>query len=147
MVNVKICMMIQLIQFYLFISLSVILTIFQGHRSVCSFNWKFSFLIQFRWNFVGLLSMSRRSWIYHNFWWSHRTYSREIPEGRLGMSISPLSLSEISGLSFDFTLLFPFVLLLSPVTLSVSSVICPQVHSLDFFSPQNSSIFFLGNRL
>ena len=45
MINIKLCMMVLLIEFNLFISLSVTLTIFQGHRNVelkmlCSYSNK-----------------------------------------------------------------------------------------------------------
>ena len=60
---------------YLFITLSVTLTLLQDHSSV-SFNWKLHSLIWLSWNFVELLSTSSRSWIYHYFWF--RTCSREI---------------------------------------------------------------------
>ena len=57
------------------------------------------------------------------------------------------SLSGISGLSFDPTLLSIFFLdlLLSPVTLSVLSFFCQLTHSPDFF-PENSSTFFFVKR-
>ena len=69
-VNVKLCMMILHTELYLFVTLSVTLTLIQGHSSV-SFNWKFYVPIQLSWNFVGLLSTSSKSWIYHCFWLPH----------------------------------------------------------------------------
>ena len=36
-----------------------------------SCSWEFYVLIQLSWNFVGLLSTSISSWIYHYFWLSH----------------------------------------------------------------------------
>ena len=66
---VKFCMIVLHIELYLFISHSVTLTIFQGH-SIVSFNWKFYVPIRLSQNFMGLLSVSNRSWIYHLFWWS-----------------------------------------------------------------------------
>ena len=55
---------------YLFITLSVTLTLLQDHSSV-SFNWKLHSLIWLSWNFVELLSTSSRSWIYYYFCLSH----------------------------------------------------------------------------
>ena len=40
MINVKLCMMVVLIELYPFIALSVSLVVFQGHSSI-SVNWKF----------------------------------------------------------------------------------------------------------
>ena len=70
-VNVKLCMMVVLIALYLFIPFSVTLTIFQGHSCVKQFWLKILYYIRLSWNFIGLLSMSSRSWIYHLFWWLH----------------------------------------------------------------------------
>ena len=93
-INVKLCMLALLIEFYLFIPLSVNqeLTInlpnnsrLQGksHHHHCfrwpwhyfkvtgvsnSFNWKFCVLIWLCWQFIGLLSTSSRLWKYHLFW-------------------------------------------------------------------------------
>ena len=39
-INVKLCMMVLLIELYLFIHLSLILTIFQGHSSIEQFYLK-----------------------------------------------------------------------------------------------------------
>ena len=39
-INVKLCMMVLLIELYLFISLSVALTIFKGHSNVAQFQLK-----------------------------------------------------------------------------------------------------------
>ena len=36
-INVKLCMMVLLIEFYLFISLSMTMTIFQGHSGIKQF--------------------------------------------------------------------------------------------------------------
>ena len=79
LINVKLCMMVLHIERYLFITLSVTLTVYQGHVSIKQFNWKFYVLIirlvWLIWNFVGLLSTSSRSWIYHYFWLLH-TFKR-----------------------------------------------------------------------
>ena len=58
-INVKLCMMVLLIELFLFPSFSETLTIFQSHRSIC-FNWKFDILIWSSWNFIGLFGMSSR---------------------------------------------------------------------------------------
>ena len=71
MINVKLCMMVVLVEFYLFIPLLVTWIVFQSHSGVKQFNWTFHLLIRFSWNFVRLLIKSGRSWIYHYFWFSH----------------------------------------------------------------------------
>ena len=70
-INVKLCMMVLLIELCLIIPLFVTLTIFKVTAVSNSFNWKFYILIWWSLNFVLLLIISNRSWIYHNFWFSH----------------------------------------------------------------------------
>ena len=68
---------------YLFITLSVTMTLFQSHKSV-SFTETFYVLIRLSRHFVGLFSSSKRSWICHYFiyiffhFFYFRIYSREI---------------------------------------------------------------------
>ena len=61
LIHVTLCMM----EIYLFIPPSVILTIFKGHNNVEQFKQKKK--IWFSWNLIGLLSKSERWWIYHHF--------------------------------------------------------------------------------
>ena len=66
----KFCTMVLHSECYLFITLSVTLTLFQGQSSVNnlnSFNWKFYVLTWLNRNVVGLFSTSSRSWICHYF--------------------------------------------------------------------------------
>ena len=56
MVNVKLCMMVQLIELYLFIPLSVTLTVYKGHSNVEQFYLKLLCSCQIKLNFVELLS-------------------------------------------------------------------------------------------
>ena len=62
MINVKLCMMVLLTELYLCMQLSVTMTILQGQCQTVS-----NVLVQLSWNFVQLLVMSSRSWIYHYF--------------------------------------------------------------------------------
>ena len=50
MINIKLCMLIALIELYSFIPLSVILIVFKGHDSVRQFSLKivYSYLIKFK---------------------------------------------------------------------------------------------------
>ena len=67
------------------------------------------------------------------------------PEGRPGMSVvSPLS--EISGLSFDSTLLSPLLFFCRDLLLSQSYQFSACWPILLTFSPENSSIFFVKKK-
>ena len=70
-INVKLCVMVLHIELYLFITLSMALTSSQGHSSVKKFSLKILCSIWLGWNYVGALSTSSRSWIYHYFLLSH----------------------------------------------------------------------------
>ena len=76
--TIKFCMMVALIELYPFIPLSETLITFQGHSSIKQFIWKCYVLTRLRWNFVGLLSTSSRSWIYHFPYVC--TYTRDITD-------------------------------------------------------------------
>ena len=65
-INVKLCTMVLFIEFYLFIPLSVTLTIFQGHRYV-SLHWKFYVVIWLSSKFIGLLSTSWKCHFFFSF--------------------------------------------------------------------------------
>ena len=67
-INVKLCLMVELIELYPFIPFLVTLIVSQGHRALNSFEWKFHVLIWLSWNFVGLLIMSSRQWMHHYFY-------------------------------------------------------------------------------
>ena len=71
MINVKLCMMVVLIELYPFITLSVTLIAFQGQTSFREFNWKYYVLIRISWTFVWLLTTASKSWIYPDFWLQH----------------------------------------------------------------------------
>ena len=70
MMNFKLCMVVVLIDLYPFIPLSVTLIEFQGHSSV-SFSLKIYVMIRLSGNFVWLLITLNRSWLHHNFLFSH----------------------------------------------------------------------------
>ena len=81
MVNVKLGRMVVLIEHYPSISLSVNLVIYFKVTAVSNnFNWKFYVLIWLSWNFVWLLTVLIRLWIYHYFFvlFFGCTCSREI---------------------------------------------------------------------
>ena len=62
--NVKLCMVVVLIEPYPSIWHSVTLIIFQGHSYVNSCNWNVYVFIRLTWDFVGLSSPPSRSWNY-----------------------------------------------------------------------------------
>ena len=79
LINVKLCMIVALLELYPCIPLSVTLIVFQGHSSVKQFNWKFYAPIRLSWNFVRLLilcQVDHKNTLSFDF----RTCSRDITD-------------------------------------------------------------------
>ena len=70
-INVKLCVMILLIELYVFLHFWWNWPYFEVTAVSNSMNGKFYVLIWLSWNFRGLKSMSSRTWIQHLFWWLH----------------------------------------------------------------------------
>ena len=70
MISVKFCVMIMLIELYLFIPFQRPWLYFKVTAVSNSFNWKFYVLIQLSWNLAWLLITTSILWIYY-FWFSH----------------------------------------------------------------------------
>ena len=89
-VNVQICVLVLLIELYMFIPLSFTLTVFQGHRSVKQVLTEILCFYPVK---LKLLSTSKRSWFYHLFWRLHKFEGGNWLVFSFGKKTNPLMLA------------------------------------------------------